>query len=304
MEKMERFLLSRCRGGAELTNNTSVGVRHCDTSIVAEDLKERGLWKANMGEAEQRTVMEARLRLEDEYKGMRVLRRDKRFEAKRGLSTDIDRVIIDTLHAPMRMNEKVLYLLYSKAYDNRTKAKAQPVFDIMTKKLKVIGALGDGWGPSWDEKKSDKLGSFALPCDQSKRTFNLKQLPQLLEVVDIACSGRAEDGKKMGSFLTEHLQVLHLLCLTREYEEGEVNLLGRHLDRCFQHLIEMHGGGQQGATNYFHALGAGHITWLSRKHGNLWRFRNEGKPPSPPLPSTCMHKTMASASDIVFDGSR
>ena len=59
----------------------------------------------------------------------------------------------------------------------------------------------------WDEK-SDKLGSFALPCDQSKRVFNLKQLPQLLEIVDIACSGRAEDGKNSGSFLTEHLQVL------------------------------------------------------------------------------------------------
>ena len=29
-------------------------------------------------------------------------------------------------------------------------------------------------------------------------------------------------------------------------------------------------------TNYFHVLGAGHITWLSRKYGNLWRYRNEG----------------------------
>jgi hypothetical protein len=167
MGKMERFLLSRYRGGAELTNNASVGVRHCDVGIVAEDLKERSLWKASVGEAEQRRIMEARLRLEGECKGMRVLRRDKRFKAKRGLSTDIDRVMIDTLHAPTRVNEKALHLLCSKAHDNRTKAKAQPIFGVMTKKLKVMGALGDGWGPSWDEKKSDKLGSFALPHDQS-----------------------------------------------------------------------------------------------------------------------------------------
>jgi hypothetical protein len=40
--------------------------------------------------------------------------------------------------------------------------------------------------------------------------------------------------------------------------------------------------GQAAVTNYFHALGAGHITWLSRTHGYLWRYRNEGPPPHPP----------------------
>jgi hypothetical protein len=29
-------------------------------------------------------------------------------------------------------------------------------------------------------------------------------------------------------------------------------------------------------TNYFHYLGSGHIIWLTKKYGNLWRFRNEG----------------------------
>ena len=115
MEKMEGFLLGRCRGGCQLTSNSTQGVRTCNVDIVVEDLKERGLYTRNMNEAEQRKLMEATLRLEDEAKRMKVLRRDKRFEEGRGMSTDIERVIIDTLHAPMRMNEKVLYLLYSKA---------------------------------------------------------------------------------------------------------------------------------------------------------------------------------------------
>jgi hypothetical protein len=155
--------------------------------IVREDLKERGSHTRNMNEAEQRKVMEATLRLEDEAKRMKALRRDKRFEEGRGVSTDIERVIIDTLHAPVRMNEKVLYLLYSKAMDDRTKAKAAPTptFAQTTTRLQTIGGLGAGWGPSWDEKKCDKLASFALPYDQSKRTFNLQQLPQLLEIVDM-----------------------------------------------------------------------------------------------------------------------
>ena len=144
-----------------------------------------------------------------QYKGMKVLRRDTRFREERGMSTDIERVLIDTLHAPMRMNEKVLYFLYSKAYENRNKKQAQPLFDIMTKKIRALGALGEGWGPGWEGKENKKLASFALPCDQSKRIFNLEQLPALLEVVNIACTGRTEEhAKKMGSFLSEYLEVL------------------------------------------------------------------------------------------------
>jgi hypothetical protein len=47
-------------------------------------------------------------------------------------------------------------------------------------------------------------------------------------------------------------------------------------DETFALLVTMQGGGMPAVTNYFHCLGAGHITWLSRQHGNLWRYRNEG----------------------------
>ena len=88
--------------------------------------------------------------------------------------------------------------------DDRTKAKAAPTFAQITTRLQKIGGLGAGWGPIWDEKKCDKLTSFALPCDQSKRMFNLQQLPQLLEIVDIACTGRKDDTTLFASFLTAH----------------------------------------------------------------------------------------------------
>jgi hypothetical protein len=103
MEKLERFLLARCRGGSQLSANTAVGVRVCDVSIITMDLKERGLYIEGTSEMEQRREMEARLRLEDEKKQMKVLMQDRRFEGRGGkVSDDIGRVIIDTLHAPMR----------------------------------------------------------------------------------------------------------------------------------------------------------------------------------------------------------
>jgi hypothetical protein len=36
------------------------------------------------------------------------------------------------------------------------------------------------------------------------------------------------------------------------------------------------GFGIEGCTNYFHYVGSGHIVWLIRNSGNLWRLRNEG----------------------------
>ena len=39
-------------------------------------------------------------------------------------------------------------------------------------------------------------------------------------------------------------------------------------------LLEI--AGIEGLTNYFHYFGSGHIIWMTRIHGNLWRHRNEG----------------------------
>jgi hypothetical protein len=36
------------------------------------------------------------------------------------------------------------------------------------------------------------------------------------------------------------------------------------------------GGAERGITNYFHYLGSGHVMWMICRHGNLWRFCNEG----------------------------
>ena len=195
-------------------------------------------------------------------------------------------------------------MLYAKAYNNKTKKKAQPVFAEMTERIRKMGSLSEKWGPGWEESKADKLASFALPCDQSKRIFNAVNLDELGVVIDLACRGVEEDGVKMKAFMAKHVETLGMLCLNRECEAGEIGRLGMKpppfpktlnaslpphpppppllcvagalCDETFACLVTMNGGGMPAVTNYFHALGCGHITWLSRIYGNLWRFRNEG----------------------------
>jgi hypothetical protein len=149
--------------------------------------------------------MEARLRLEDEKKQMKVLMRDKRFDNLTGkVSDEIGRVIIviiDTLHAPMRMNEKVLYIIYSAACNNKTKKQAAGLFSKMTAKLREMGTLGEGWGVQFEDKNCDKISSFALPHDQSKRMFNKGQLPGLCEVIDLVRGNRLDDALNVGALM-------------------------------------------------------------------------------------------------------
>ena len=89
-----------------------------------------------------------------------------------------------------------------------------------------MGSLGEKWGPAWEDSKSDKLSSFALPYDQSKRIFHAGNLDELGVVIDLACRGVEEDGLKMKEFMGKYVETLGVLCLNREYEDGEIGRLG------------------------------------------------------------------------------
>jgi hypothetical protein len=42
------------------------------------------------------------------------------------------------------------------------------------------------------------------------------------------------------------------------------------------HLLVTIFGGLDSITNYFHLIGSGHVVWMARRYGNMWRYRNEG----------------------------
>ena len=68
---------------------------------------------------------------------------------------------------------------------------------------------------------------------------------------------------------------MELLTLRREYKPDEID----DLDRCCKkmyHLLVTTIGGLEAITNYFHLIGSGHVVWMVRRYGNMWRFRNEG----------------------------
>jgi hypothetical protein len=64
------------------------------------------------------------------------------------------------------------------------------------------------------------------------------------------------------------------LTKSEDYVEADIDALEISIQKCYAMLMKI--AGMKGCTNYFHLLGSGHIIWLTRGYGNLWRWRNEG----------------------------
>jgi hypothetical protein len=103
----------------------------------------------------------------------------------------------------------------------------------------------------------------------------VQNIPTLVNAVDIAVPSTRKDHRKVWKlFIEEYIHVITGLTLTEEFSADDIDKLETRVDNCYRAVIDV--GGMKAVTNYFHYLGSGHILWLTRKYGNLWRFRNEG----------------------------
>jgi hypothetical protein len=250
--------------------------------------------------AELRSLLVERLQLEDEFERLQMYSRDARFDlVDIPTKCDLGRVILDMLHCPMRMNEKVLFMLYFAAMNRFRGDKKgwQPVLESMTNIVRRIGDLPPSWSHTTTSKKSkagailnDKLDVFHMDYEASKQIFNYNSLGALYEVIDIALppitgeenAANAGLGVNVEDknanwryFMISYLNCLEYLTLHRDYRPGEVDELERRCKKMYTSLVTQIGG-IEGVTNYFHYVGSGHVVWMCRKWGNLWRYRNEG----------------------------
>jgi hypothetical protein len=308
---------------------------------------------------------------------MVMYRRDQRFRGKAKTPDDkweLDRVVLDMLHRPMRMHEKVLNLLYAEILNGRTKNEANgprkaskrkkkvvgegavgqevakvceneqglpvlqrgdviaftedggaprysvayddgdgddlngndflegdklalmldtdkakeearvlklerkmvaPALRDLTEIIRDLGSLGETWTHQWDEGNTKQLKKIKLPFDQSKKIFNAAQFDKLGSAVDIAVPAtRTEHRADWKLMLKHYVHIIGKLTKSEDYSSEDDDELERDIDKFYGMLLKV--AGLKGVTNYFHYLGSGHIVWLTRRYGNLWRWRCEG----------------------------
>ena len=242
-------------------------------------------------ETRLRGLLISRLQEEEELERLTLYAQDERFTSDvTKTKHEVGRVVVDMLHCPMRMNEKILFLLYF-AVMKRCGGNIDgltTVLDRLSGKVRLIGDLPDSWSHTFAKKKKDKklkLLPFKMNYSESKKIFNLKQRAALYELIHIAVGSgdpkipesitQAADNNKMWrDFIDSYLDCLDLLLDSRDYTENDYKEMDKRGKKMYRLLVN--GFGIEGCTNYFHYVGSGHIVWLMRNVGNLWLLRNEG----------------------------
>jgi hypothetical protein len=159
--------------------------------------------------------------------------------------------------------------------DKKMKSKYRPALDELTNVIRELGSLGELWTHQWSEGNKKSLKKIALPFDQSKKIFKVEQLEVLQSAVYIAVpASKPELRAKWVDFLREYVHAIELMTKSVDYVVADIDTLEGYIDRAYQKLLQI--AGIEGLTNYFHYFGSGHIVWMTRIHGNLWRHRNEG----------------------------
>ena len=209
------------------------------------------------------------LQLEQELTRMTMHMRDDRFKSTRASAKAIplERLIICVLHCPMRTHEQVLTLLLQHACQNRLPNKSVPILDEIVAILRVLGNLKDTWNYEW-LTGAKCVSKVKLHLDQSKRIFSLDNMPSLVAIIRLAI--RAEDQYAWFFFMEQYIKLIDLMTVSRDYTEEDIDQLEVYCDRTYT-LLVTYCGGQAAVTHYFHYIGAGHLVWMCRAYGNIWR---------------------------------
>jgi hypothetical protein len=226
-----------------------------------------------------RKILIRRLMDEEELERLTMYARDRRFtDDVNRPKWEPHRILIDMLHCLMRMHEKVLFLIYFAAMNrlSGTPERLLETLDSLSAKTRVIAKLPPKWTHTLDKDKkgNTKLLPFKMNYDTSKRIFNMMTLPGLYELIDIAVVSE-EDNKTWRAFMVSYLNCMEKVTASKEYTPKDIDELDVLCKKMY-HLLVTTIGGLEACTNYFHIIGSGHVVWMAREYGNLWRYRNEG----------------------------
>ncbi len=157
------------------------------------------------------------------------------------------------------------------------KAEMKATLDELTIAIRRVGDLPPSFTHKFEKKNRKVMEKIKLPFDQSRKLFAIHQLGGLRELVHIAVPASETTRRDQWmTFLYHYVHVNETLQSTLDYTVEDITNLEYHIDAAYGLLVTTIGGKERGVTNYFHYLGSGHVVWMIKIHGNLWRFCNEG----------------------------
>jgi hypothetical protein len=277
-QALSEWILKYTRDDATLSTSKATGVMYCPMMIVLASLVSRKIKVPQRATGtialRLRLQLRAILQLEQEYTRMRMHMRDTRFSSSHvsANAVPLERLILCVLHCPMRTHEKVLTMLFQKACEHRMPNKSKQILDEIVVIIRRLGKLQATWTYVW-EKGAQCVSKIKLHWDQSKRIFTEDNMDELTSLIRLAV--HPTEQSNWVAFLVQYIKCIDLLTVTRDYSTEDIDQLEEYCNATYT-LLVTHCGGQSAVTNYFHYIGSGHVVWMCRAYGNIWRFRNEG----------------------------
>jgi hypothetical protein len=273
--ELSDWIMRATRDDATLSNSQTTGVMFCPIHVVQASLTTRKVQYSTKTDGRTlRLQLRGILQLEQEHSRMTMHMKDERFSATHAsLSTiSVKRIILCLLHLPMRTHEKVITLLLQHACQHRLPKNSTPILEEMVAIIRSLAKLKGTWTYKWN-KSSTSVEKVKLHWDQSKHIFKEKNMGALKRLVELAIQPSEQADWVL--FLQQYITFIDLLTVSRDYTDEDIALLEKYQNETYR-LLKAHCGGKDAITNYFHYLGVGHVLWMCRRYGNIWRYRNEG----------------------------
>jgi hypothetical protein len=180
------------------------------------------------------------------------------------------------LHCENRCGEKILKMILLEGWDERDQdnyAREKMLFDV----VKVVNTkiLGKPKRPAnWriitakDSENRTTLGDQSMP-NRHVRKF-IEQIDLITDVVILDEERRQSWNQVIGlwsNLMTKARQ-------REDFSDEDIDSFDEMCDEFYENWISLNG--QKGITNYFHMVGAGHLTYYLRHYRNLYRFSQQG----------------------------
>jgi hypothetical protein len=180
------------------------------------------------------------------------------------------------LHCENRCGEKILKMILLEGWDERDQdnyARDKMLVDV----VKVVNTriLGKPKRPAnWriittmDSENRTMLGDQSMP-NRHVRKF-IEQIDVITEVVILDEERRQSWNQVIGLWSNLMTQARQ----KEDFSDEDINRFEDMCDEFYESWIALNG--QKGITNYFHMVGAGHLTYYLRHYRNLYRFSQQG----------------------------
>lgn len=188
----------------------------------------------------------------------------------------IEQAIPCILHLENRCGEKMIKLLLIEGIQGCNNDKAKE--DELLKTFETIvneAVLGEEWRPAnWRLKTTKGQDNRQAIADQTMPNPQCRKMLRAFDKLVPLCVPEGSRRLEWNRAVATWLRLMEVARQHEDFTDEQIDDFDVLCDDFFAEWMDLHG--RDGLTNYFHLVGAGHLSYYIRKWRNLYRYSQQG----------------------------